>query len=198
MPLASRATVIHATRQSLIDRDSTLLSAAALLAQGTSIERASTAVQLISDRAVAQIFPEAWTVGLCHHPVYGRLRMILKKAANVTVGADARDSRIRQELLPFASRPRSEDFADFADEFFVMFPSRGRTRKSGVRREIRTAYCQTKASPFTVEGARAAPMTVKRKRDPQAEQVIFRVTAKGPGTEPVIRKLIATFWQQEI
>jgi hypothetical protein len=51
------------------------------------------------------------------------------------------------------------------------------------------------APGFTVEGPRAAPMTVKRKRDPQTEQVTFRVTAKSPGTEPVIRKLIATFWQ---
>jgi pimeloyl-ACP methyl ester carboxylesterase len=51
------------------------------------------------------------------------------------------------------------------------------------------------APGFTVEGPRAAPMTVKRKRDSQTEQVIFRVTAKSPGTEPVVRELIATFWQ---
>jgi predicted permease len=59
MPLASRATVMHGTRQSLLARDSTLLSAAALLADGTSVQRASATVRLISDRAVAQMPPAA-------------------------------------------------------------------------------------------------------------------------------------------
>jgi predicted permease len=57
MPLASRATVTHGSRQALIDRDSTLLSAAALIAPGVTMDRASAAVRVISDRAVAQMTP---------------------------------------------------------------------------------------------------------------------------------------------
>jgi hypothetical protein len=51
------------------------------------------------------------------------------------------------------------------------------------------------APGFTVEGPRAAPITVKRTRDSSAEQVTFHVTAKSPGPKPVVRQLIATFWQ---
>ena len=55
MPLASRATVLRTTRRALIDRDSALLSAAALLAPGVSIERASVASRLTSERAVRRM-----------------------------------------------------------------------------------------------------------------------------------------------
>lgn len=57
MPLASRATVIHSSRQSLLARDSTLIAGAALLARGVTMERASAAVRVISDRAVARMTP---------------------------------------------------------------------------------------------------------------------------------------------
>jgi predicted permease len=57
MPLGSRSTVIHNSRRALIDRDSALLSGAALLARGVSIERASAAVSRISDQATARMTP---------------------------------------------------------------------------------------------------------------------------------------------
>jgi predicted permease len=55
MPLASRATVLRSTRRALIDRDSALLSAAALLAPGVSIERANAATRLTSEQAVRRM-----------------------------------------------------------------------------------------------------------------------------------------------
>ncbi|HEY6826264.1 MAG TPA: ABC transporter permease [Gemmatimonadaceae bacterium] len=55
MPLASRATVLRTTRRALVDRDSALLSAAALVAPGVSIERATVAAQLVSEQAVRRM-----------------------------------------------------------------------------------------------------------------------------------------------
>ena len=55
MPLASRAAVLRTARQSLTDPDSALLSGAALLAPGVSVERASNAVQLLSDQSAARM-----------------------------------------------------------------------------------------------------------------------------------------------
>jgi hypothetical protein len=51
------------------------------------------------------------------------------------------------------------------------------------------------APGFTIDGPHAAPVTVKRQRDPKAEEVTFWVTAKRPGPDPVVRELIASFWQ---
>ena len=58
MPLASRTSVLRTTRRSLVDRDSALLSAAALVAAGVSIEGASVAAQLVSERAVRRMTPD--------------------------------------------------------------------------------------------------------------------------------------------
>lgn len=55
MPLASRATVLHSSRASLLNRDSTMLSAIARLAPGISRERADAAVRVIADRAIARL-----------------------------------------------------------------------------------------------------------------------------------------------
>jgi hypothetical protein len=52
------------------------------------------------------------------------------------------------------------------------------------------------APGFTFEGARAGAMTVKRDADQAMERLIFRLTAKSPGPQPLVRKLIATFWQE--
>jgi predicted permease len=57
MPLASRATVLRTTPRSLTDPDSALLSGAALLAPGVSMDRASNAVQLLSEQSVARMTP---------------------------------------------------------------------------------------------------------------------------------------------
>src|SRR6185312_5679273 len=57
MPLASRATVLRTTRAALVDRDSTLLDAAALLAPGVAMQRASNAAQLVSEQAVRRMTP---------------------------------------------------------------------------------------------------------------------------------------------
>ena len=57
MPLAARATVMHTARRALIDRDSTLLTMAALLAPGMTIERASGEAQLLSEQAVRRMTP---------------------------------------------------------------------------------------------------------------------------------------------
>jgi predicted permease len=59
MPLASRGAVLHTSRRALVDRDSALLSAAALLAPGVSVDRASSAVRLVSEQAVGQMSPPA-------------------------------------------------------------------------------------------------------------------------------------------
>jgi len=58
MPLASRATVLRTTRRALVDRDSALLSAAALIAPGVSIEGVSAAAQLVSEQAVRRMTPD--------------------------------------------------------------------------------------------------------------------------------------------
>ena len=55
MPLASRSTVLRTTRAALVDRDSALLSAAALLAPGVSLERASVATKMVSEQAVRRM-----------------------------------------------------------------------------------------------------------------------------------------------
>ena len=55
MPLASRAAVLRTTSQALLDADSTLVSAAALLAPGATIEQASAAVTVLSDQMVARM-----------------------------------------------------------------------------------------------------------------------------------------------
>jgi pimeloyl-ACP methyl ester carboxylesterase len=62
-------------------------------------------------------------------------------------------------------------------------------------KEFETITVELSAPGFTVESPRAAPITVKRKRDPETERVTFRVTAKNPGLKPIVRELIATFWQ---
>jgi predicted permease len=59
LPLASRATVLRSTRQALLSRDSTMLFGAARLANGISIEKATTDVRVIAERAVAQMQPAA-------------------------------------------------------------------------------------------------------------------------------------------
>jgi CHAT domain len=51
------------------------------------------------------------------------------------------------------------------------------------------------APGFTIEGRRSAAMTVRRERDQAEERAVFRLTAKSPGPVPLVRKLIATFWQ---
>jgi predicted permease len=57
MPLASRATVLRTSRTSLLSRDSTLVSGIALLAPDISASRASAAVGVIADRAIARMAP---------------------------------------------------------------------------------------------------------------------------------------------
>lgn len=59
LPLASRATLMRTTRVALVDRDSALLAGAARLAPGVELERASRAVQLLSEQAVARATPPA-------------------------------------------------------------------------------------------------------------------------------------------
>jgi hypothetical protein len=51
------------------------------------------------------------------------------------------------------------------------------------------------APGFLIEGPASAIMTVKRERDPATEHVVFRLTARSPGATPVVRSIIATFWQ---
>jgi hypothetical protein len=58
--------------------------------------------------------------------------------------------------------------------------------------EGRPADLVVRLADLIVEGK---AMTVKRERDPNAEQVKFRVTAENPGPKPVVRELIASFWQ---
>ena len=59
MPLAARATILHSTRESMLNRDSTMLSAIARLAPGVSRERADAAVRIIAQRAIARMSPAA-------------------------------------------------------------------------------------------------------------------------------------------
>jgi predicted permease len=58
MPLASRATVLRATRRALIDRDSALLSAAGFVAPGVSVNQASAAARVVSEQAVGRMTPD--------------------------------------------------------------------------------------------------------------------------------------------
>ena len=46
-----------------------------------------------------------------------------------------------------------------------------------------------------VGGVRSAEMTIKKKRDPQTEEVTFQLTAKSPGEKPTTCKIIAAFFQ---
>jgi hypothetical protein len=46
-----------------------------------------------------------------------------------------------------------------------------------------------------VGGVRSARMTIKKKRDPETEEVRFQLTAKSPGEKPTTCKIIAAFFQ---
>lgn len=51
------------------------------------------------------------------------------------------------------------------------------------------------APGFQVLNSRTAQMTVARKRDAAKERVVFTLVAKRPGDEPVVRKIIASFFR---
>jgi hypothetical protein len=65
----------------------------------------------------------------------------------------------------------------------------------GAGQESASLTVELSAPGFTIEGPRSASMTVKRERDRDTEQVTFLLTANSPGPEPIVRKLIATFWE---
>lgn len=51
------------------------------------------------------------------------------------------------------------------------------------------------APGFTVNGQRHARLRVKRRRDPKLEQATFKLTAKDPGANPVLRTIIVSFFR---
>src|SRR5439155_27247663 len=110
--------------------------ARSMLASERSVSQPPRRVGKVDDRAVAQILPEARTLDLNHHPVGGRLRMLLQKTANILVSLHTSDALSRQELFPLVGRERRKKSSDFTGEVNLVLCAGGLAREPGICKQV--------------------------------------------------------------